>query len=114
MSKKSRRTSNAISVYLSPRAKQVLDQYHENSGFGSLSRTVEELILTYDKIHKTLLSAIATSGLQKFFSNPVTIVVTFLMMINSLNLNDGSPFEQTLRMEIQKMMRERSGKWSHE
>jgi len=114
MSKKSRRTSNAISVYLSPRARQVLNQYQENSGFGSLSRTVEELILAYDKIYKTLISAIATSGFEKFFSNPATIVVTFLMMINSLNLNDGSPFEQTLRMEVQKMIRERSGKWSHE
>lgn len=110
MSKKYRRTSNAVSVYLSPRARQVLNKYHENSGFGSISRTVEEMILAYDKIYTTLLSAIATSGISKFFSNPNTIVVTFLVIINNLDLNDGSPFEQTLRKDIEKMMLERSGK----
>lgn len=110
MSKKYKRTSNAISVYLSPRAKQVLDQYHANSNFGSVSRTVEEIILAYDKIYTTLLSSIANSGVQTFFSNPALMSLTLLIMVNNFNLSNGSNFEEVLRKDIEKLMRERLGK----
>lgn len=110
MPQKSEKTSTAISVYLSPRAAEVLKKYYENSGFGSISRTVEEMILSYDKIYTTLVSSLASSGVKTFFSNPAVVVMTFLVMINSLNLSDGSPFEKVLRKNIEQMIRERSGK----
>lgn len=110
MSQQGERTSIPISVYLSPRAMAVLRKYYENSGFGSMSRTVEELILAYDKIYTTLLSSIGAGPIKDFFANPQMIFLTFLMMMNNLNLNDGSPYEQVLRKEIEQMIRSRTGK----
>jgi hypothetical protein len=104
------RTSTPVSVYLSPRAMAVLKKYSDNSGFGSMSRTVEELILSYDKIYTTLVSTIAGSSIQAFFSNPQMIVMTFLIMINSLNLSDGSPFEQAIKKQIEQWVQSRAGK----
>lgn len=110
MSEQGVKASNAVSVYLSPRASEVLKKYVEHSGFGSISRTVEEIILDYDKIHSVLLSSIGSSGVKAFFSNPAVIFMTFIMMVSNLNLNDGSPFEEILKREIEQMVRERSGK----
>jgi hypothetical protein len=110
MSPRVDRTSIPMSVYLSPRATAVLRKYFENSGFGSMSRTVEELILAYDKIYTTFLSSISAGSIKDFFANPQMIFLTFLMMMNNLNLNDGSPYEQVLRKEIEEMIRSRAGK----
>ena len=92
----------------------VLKKYSDNSGFGSMSRTVEELILAYDKIYTILLSTLATTSIQAFFSNPQMVISTFLTMIGNLNLNDGSPYEQVVRKKfeqmIQQIVKKRAGK----
>jgi len=110
MSEQSGKASNAVSVYLSPRASEVLKKYYEHSGFGSVSRTVEEIILAYDKIYTTLVSSIGSTGVKAFFSNPAAVLLTFFVTLNNLNLSDGSPYEAILKKEMEQMIQERSGK----
>ena len=43
-----------LSIYLTPRAAIVLRDYSEGSGYGSLSRTVEEIILAFDAVYKNM------------------------------------------------------------
>lgn len=43
-----------ISVYLTPKAAMVLREYNMGSGYGSLSRTVEEIILAFDSVYKNM------------------------------------------------------------
>ena len=43
-----------LSIYLTPRAAMVLSNYSEGSGYGSLSRTVEEIILSFDAVYKNM------------------------------------------------------------
>jgi len=52
MSESEKRTP--ISVYLTPKAAMVLREYNEGSCYGSLSRTVEEIILAFDTTYKTV------------------------------------------------------------
>jgi hypothetical protein len=58
MSESEKRT--AISVYLTPRAAMTLRDYNEGSGYGSLSRTVEEIILAFDTTYKTVKDTLKT------------------------------------------------------
>lgn len=98
------KASNAISVYLSPRANEVLKRYVENSGFGSVSRTVEEIILAYDKMYNNFLGSLATGDIQTLFKNPMAMSMLFLMMITNFELSNGSPLEQKLGKEVLKMV----------
>ena len=43
-----------ISVYLTPKAAMILREYNRGSGYGSLSRTVEEIILAFDAVYKNM------------------------------------------------------------
>jgi len=43
-----------VSIYLSPRATMILASYSRGSGYGSLSRTVEEIILAFDGVYKNI------------------------------------------------------------
>jgi len=52
MSESEKRTP--ISIYLTPKASMVLREYSIGSGYGSLSRTVEEIILAFDSVYKTV------------------------------------------------------------
>jgi hypothetical protein len=81
----------------------VLKRYSEHSGFGSVSRTVEELILSYDKMYNTFLSSLSTVTMQQFFTNPQMMVFTFILLISNLNLSNGSPIEQKLQKELAEM-----------
>lgn len=42
------------SVYLTPKASSILNCYVKGSGYVSVSRTVEEIILCFDSIHKSV------------------------------------------------------------
>jgi hypothetical protein len=55
MSESEKRTP--ISVYLTPRAAMILRDYNEGSGYGSVSRTVEEIILAFDSVYKAFKNA---------------------------------------------------------
>lgn len=44
----------AISIYLTPKASAILREYSMGSGYGSLSRTVEEIILAFDFTYNTV------------------------------------------------------------
>ena len=52
MSEPEKRTP--ISVYLTPKAAMILREYNRGSGYGSLSRTVEEIILAFDAVYKNM------------------------------------------------------------
>ena len=52
MSESEKRTP--ISVYLTPKAAMILRNYNMGSGYGSLSRTVEEIILAFDAVYKSM------------------------------------------------------------
>jgi hypothetical protein len=52
MSEPEKRTP--ISVYLTPRAATILRDYNMGSGYGSVSRTVEEIILAFDAVYKNI------------------------------------------------------------
>ena len=56
MSDREKRTP--ISIYLTPRASVILRQYSMGSGYGSVSRTVEEIILAFDSTHDTIKEAL--------------------------------------------------------
>lgn len=43
-----------ISVYLTPKAATILREYNRGSGYGSVSRTVEEIILAFDAVYKNM------------------------------------------------------------
>ena len=42
------------SVYLTPKAASILNGYAKGSGYVSISRTVEEIILSFDSIYKSV------------------------------------------------------------
>ena len=52
MSDREKRTP--MSIYLTPRASIVLREYSVGSGYGSVSRTVEEIILAFDAVFKNM------------------------------------------------------------
>ena len=58
MSEPEKRTP--ISVYLTPRAAMVLKEYSEGSGYGSVSRTVEEIILAFDFTYNMVKDSLRT------------------------------------------------------
>lgn len=50
MSSEDKRT--AYSIYLTPKADEILKGYVKGSGFLSISRTVEEMIIAFDSLYK--------------------------------------------------------------
>ena len=76
-----------ISIYLTPRAAMILKQYNMGSGYGSKSRTVEEIILAFDSINETAKSILATfnnmSPEQK--SNKQSTILTLTILLQSIN-----------------------------
>jgi len=54
MSEPEKRT--AISIYLTPRAYVILRAYNQGSCYGSLSRTVEEMILAFESVYENMQS----------------------------------------------------------
>lgn len=60
MSESEKRTP--ISVYLTPKAAMILREYNMGSGYGSLSRTVEEIVLAFDSTYKNVKTTMKTLG----------------------------------------------------
>lgn len=86
-----------LSIYLTPRAAMILRQYNMGSGYGSKSRTVEEIILAFDSINVTRTNIAATyetlSTDLKTDSRAVLLILTTLLQSidNSLSrLNKAS------------------------
>ena len=89
----SARASIPISVYLSPKAKSVLDLYILNSGFGSLSRTVEEMILSYHQSYQAILSSLS-QGADPIIQNPRAALTLLLVILSNYQLNNGTLLER--------------------
>ena len=78
----------AISIYLTPRAAMILKAYNTGSGYGSKSRTVEEIILAFDAINETTKNFAKIFGalpadLQKKRESALIILTGFLQSIDN-------------------------------
>jgi hypothetical protein len=86
--------TKAFSVYLSPRAVSVLNTYVTNSGYGSTSRTIEEILLAYDSIYGAWLSALYTPGIETILTNPQAMSLLFGNLMNNFKMRNGTPLEK--------------------
>ena len=90
MSESEKRTP--ISVYLTPKAAMILREYNEGSGYGSISRTVEEIILAFDTTYKTVKDTFKTLTSQfkdKLAMTNADRLTFFLIFLSSLqNINN--------------------------
>jgi hypothetical protein len=89
-----------ISVYLTPRAAMILRDYNEGSGYGSLSRTVEEIILAFDSVYKIVKQ---NYGLPKNANKPLTDeekIMFFMVLMSSLQNIQNSVSRLTSSSEI--------------
>ena len=90
MSDKDKRTP--ISIYLTPRASMILKQYSMGSGYGSLSRTVEEIILAFDFTYNTIKEALRyiTSKESKSELTKAGTAILFMYIITVLTNTDNA------------------------
>jgi hypothetical protein len=76
-----------VSVYLSPRAQTILDEFTKYSGYGSTSRTVEEIILAYNDIYNVLknysnmIESSDIGFLQRFAVVMITMMLTIIKRV---------------------------------
>ncbi len=97
--------SKAISVYLSPRAKKILDNYLAASDFGSTSRTVEEIILAYDSMYNGILGFLLSGGL-KALTNPVAVTILFTSLLKEVKIRNGTEIEKIVNENVLKELKE--------
>jgi len=90
MSDREKRTP--ISIYLTPRASAILREYNMGSGYGSLSRTVEEIILAFDFTYNTIKDTVKTLATKtqeskKPFSNEekLTLFVSLYLILANID-----------------------------
>jgi len=77
----------AISVYLTPRASMILHDYNEGSGYGSISRTVEEIILAFDFTYKSITQTgkmLASQPADKSNISRQEALTFFLSLVSSI------------------------------
>jgi len=88
MSESEKRTP--ISVYLTPKAAMILREYNAGSGYGSVSRTVEEIILAFDAVYKNMqtFNQFSVATAYKKLNNEDK--AKFFITLSSLLLNIGN------------------------
>lgn len=79
-----------ISIYLTPRASMVLREYNQGSGYGSASRTVEEIILAFDTVYNSMrsytqLSKMAPKNPRKQQEQAATALIAFIALLQSIS-----------------------------
>ncbi len=92
--------SKAISVYITPKVQVILDQYVKASGYGSISRTVEELILAYDSIYSVVINLFAESDLEALYENKEMMSFILWNLLQNLKLGKGTPIEQYVNNKL--------------
>lgn len=85
-------SSKAVSVYLSPVAQKVLYQYVKSSGYGSTSRTIEEIITNYNNVYNTLMTSIVASEGDSLI-NAEKMRMLLMLMVQHFRIQNGSPLE---------------------
>ena len=104
-----KKKATPVSVYLSPKALEIVEIYANNSGYGSVSRTIEEIILAYDKNYYIILGALASSGYKEIFKNPIAVVILLQnLLINFFNLSTGSPLEERIKQDVANSLTEKA------
>lgn len=81
---------SAISIYLTPRVAMLLRDYKTGSGYGSISRTVEEIILAFDGVYETMQSLnkivkLAPPNPQNQKDQAVLSLVSIIASLQSIN-----------------------------
>ncbi len=80
-----------ISIYLTPRAATILRAYNTGSGYGSKSRTVEEIILAFDAISETtknfnnMFGTLSSDGPNKKQNAPMMLTAFLQSISNALS-----------------------------
>lgn len=80
-----------VSIYLSPRATMILRQYSMGSGYGSLSRTVEEIILAFDSTYNTIkeslsfLITLAKDSQKEHTYDKATLWTSVLVVLSNID-----------------------------
>ena len=82
-----------ISVYLSPKASNILTAYVNNSGYGSTSRTVEEMILSYNASYNAMLSWLLSLKTTNFQPDPNATLAFILTLLGTFDLANGTSIE---------------------
>lgn len=98
-----------VSVYLSPKAHKILQNYVNNSGYGSTSRTVEELILSYNSAYQAILTWIVSQNPNNPGNNPQQVVALFFNMLGYFDLENGTPLEKIAKKNLSTTFQERFG-----
>ena len=84
------RQRKPFSVYLTPRAAMILRDYNRGSGYGSLSRTVEEIILAFDAVYKNMQTFNQFTQATQNTNLSQKRKAEFFLMLVSLLLNIGN------------------------
>ena len=79
-----------ISVYLTPKAAMILRNYNMGSGYGSLSRTVEEIILAFDAVYKNMqtFNQLSRFKMNVKLSNEEKVQYFLILASTLLNMNN--------------------------
>ena len=91
-----------ISVYLTPRAAMVLRDYNEGSGYGSLSRTVEEIILAFDSVYKVVKQNYGIPKIDRQSLTDEDKIMFFMSLFSSLQNIENSISRLTPSSAIKK------------
>ncbi len=82
-----------ISVYLSPKASNILTKYVNHSGYGSTSRTVEEMILSYNSAYNAMLTWLLGINTTNFQMDPNATFAFILTLLGTFDLANGTSIE---------------------
>ena len=82
-----------ISVYLSPKASNILTAYVKNSGYGSTSRTVEEMILSYNSAYYAMLTWLLGLDTTNFQLDPNSTLSFIITLLGTFDLANGTAIE---------------------
>jgi hypothetical protein len=79
-----------VSIYLTPRAAMILREYNIGSAYGSLSRTVEEIILAFDMVYENIksfkqISQIAPTDPQKQKEQAAVYLVSMISLLQTIS-----------------------------
>ncbi len=94
-----------ISIYLSPRASMILISYSLGSGYGSISRTVEEIILAFDDVYKNLdsmrqlINAVPTNPMTEQEKAAVSLIAVVSVLQTLSNVVSRLSRDQTQQLK---------------
>jgi hypothetical protein len=92
-----------ISVYLTPKAAVALRKYNMGSGYASVSRTVEEIILAFDAVYMNMqtFTQFTQTSLRADLSNDKKAEYFLLLLTTLLNIGNALSRLQPETVDLQ-------------